>query len=331
MQFGLVLVMVMAVLAGLLVAGPARAWGPGVHIFLGSEILGSLSLLPAEIAALLRRFPQDFLYGCIAADITFGKKYAPIGRNCHHWHIGEELYAAARTGPTRACALGYLAHLAADTTAHNFYLPQKLLSSANTQSIGHSYWEHRMDIHVGEGYIQAARRLVLEFDHSHSDALFKDVLDRTVFSFQTNRRIFRGIIRLAGHNTWQAFFDRVIELSRWNVEESETRAWMRSTFDYAVDYLTQGGESVPAGLDPTGAANLREARRLRRDLGRTLGHAQLERLARHRFGLPSDGLGWWESRDRALGLQTPLAVPMFDIDRLEPRQSAERKRAVNFS
>ena len=329
MELGLVLAIVTAVLAVSIVAGPVWGWGPGVHIFLGSEVLGSLSLLPPGVAALLRRFPSDFLYGCIAADITFGKKYAPIGRNCHHWHVGEELYSAARTGPTRACALGYLAHLAADTTAHNFYLPQKLLSSANTQSIGHSYWEHRMDVHLGEAYIQAALELVTEFDHSHSDALFDDVLDRTVFSFRTNRRIFRGMIRLAGHNTWQAFFDRVIELSRWNVEESETRAWLSSTFDYTVDYLVRGSDSVPARLDPTGAANLREARRLRRDLGRALMHPQLERLARQRFDLPVGHLRWWESRDRALGLQLPLAIPGADGPAAHVPE--ERRAAVNFS
>ena len=178
------------VIAVLVSAEPAWAWGPGMHILVGTEILGALSLLPAAVAGLLRRYPYDYLYGCIAADITFGKKYAPVDKHCHHWHVGEELLDAADTESTRACALGYLTHLAGDTVAHNFFLPRRLLATSNTQAIGHSYWEHRIDIHLGQAYLAAARHLVMEFNHSHNDELIDRVLARAVFSFQTNQRIF---------------------------------------------------------------------------------------------------------------------------------------------
>lgn len=302
------------VLALALTAEPAWAWGPGTHVFLGTEILGALSLLPAGIAALLRRYPLDFLYGCVAADITFGKKYAPVGRHCHHWHIGEELYETAESEATRACALGYLSHLAADTTAHNFFLPRRLLTSASTQAIGHSYWEHRMDLHLGDQYVQAARQLVVEFDHSHNDALFDEVLDRTVFSFQTNRRIFRGMIRLAGHETWQAFFDRVIDLSRWDVEPSEVETWMRLTFDYTVDYIVRRQNSIAAQLDPTGDVSLQEARRLRRDLGTKRNGLALQKLATERFAWPTGRPEWWHLRVQARGIQPPLVLPAVGLE-----------------
>ena len=56
-----------------------------------------------------------------------------------------------------------------------------------------------MDVHLGQAYLRAAYHLITDFDHSHNDVFMDRVLDRTVFSFRTNRRIFRGMIRLADH------------------------------------------------------------------------------------------------------------------------------------
>lgn len=296
------------VIAVLVSAEPAWAWGPGMHILVGTEILGALSLLPAAVAGLLRRYPYDYLYGCIAADITFGKKYAPVDKHCHHWHVGEELLDAADTESTRACALGYLTHLAGDTVAHNFFLPRRLLATSNTQAIGHSYWEHRIDIHLGQAYLAAARHLVMEFNHSHNDELIDRVLARAVFSFQTNQRIFRGMIRLADHDTWQAVFDRLLEHSRWDVTDAEVIDWLRRTFDYSTDYLVARSESLAATLDPTGEEALQTAKRLARVVGQRKARRQedLERLAVERFPIPADSPSWWDERLRAEGLSMNL-------------------------
>ena len=74
----------------------------------------SASALPPAIAALLGAFPYDVLYGSIAADTSIAKKYAPAGRHCHAWNVGQEIFERAHDEPLRAFALGYLAHLAAD-------------------------------------------------------------------------------------------------------------------------------------------------------------------------------------------------------------------------
>ena len=73
----------------LLLPDAAHAWGPATHTFLGSTVLDSLHLLPTHLADLLRVHPQSFLYGSMAADISFAKKYVPAGRHCHFWHVGE--------------------------------------------------------------------------------------------------------------------------------------------------------------------------------------------------------------------------------------------------
>ena len=59
----------------LLIPTDAMAWGIGVHLQLGSFILDNLTLLPAGLQNLLSNHTFDFLYGCISADITLGKKY----------------------------------------------------------------------------------------------------------------------------------------------------------------------------------------------------------------------------------------------------------------
>ena len=92
-------------------------------MFLGEAVMRSLALLPPAIAELLREFPRDFLYGSIAADTSIAKKYAPVGRHCHSWNVGMEIFDRARGDALRAFGLGYLAHLAADSVAHNYFVP----------------------------------------------------------------------------------------------------------------------------------------------------------------------------------------------------------------
>jgi len=242
---------------------PALAWGPGTHVALGESVLGTLHFLPATLRALLERYPIHFLYGSVAADISFAKKYVSEGRHCHSWAVGEEIFRAAGSDGLRAAGLGYLAHLAADTVAHNVFVPRRLLLTRSTRALGHTYWEHRMDVHVGEEYLGKARRLVMDHDHSEADELFDTVLSRTIFSFQTNRRIFRGMIRMQDNDRWKQIFDRVLRSSRWDLPEEAVRRYLEISFDYLVDYLVARQGSRPARLDPVGEVNLRLAKRLR--------------------------------------------------------------------
>ena len=112
----------------ILVVAPvvAHAWTPGTHVYLGEAVMRSLALLPVAVAELLREFPYDFLYGSIAADTSIAKKYAPVGRHCHSWTVGMEIFDGARDDPLRAFGLGYLSHLAADSVAHNYFVPKQL-------------------------------------------------------------------------------------------------------------------------------------------------------------------------------------------------------------
>jgi hypothetical protein len=280
----------------LLVPEPLGAWGPATHVALGEAVLNSLYLLPPAIRFLLERFPIHFLYGSVAADISFAKKYVPEGRHSHNWTVGEEILRTAPDDALRATAYGYLAHLAADTVAHNTFIPRKLFLTRTGKAHGHTYWEHRMDLNVGEEFLGKARRLVMDYDHSEADELFDNVLARTIFTFRTNRRIFRGMIQFQDNDRWKQVFDRVLKSSRYDLPAERVETYLGLSFDFIVDYFSNRRTSRPRALDPVGALNLRIAKKLRR-AGMAEGGRQapeiLEQMADRFFPFPEGPLLYW--------------------------------------
>jgi hypothetical protein len=286
----------------------AWAWTPGTHVFLGEAVMRSLSLIPAGVADLLRAFPHDFLYGSIAADTSMAKKYAPVGRHCHSWAVAFDVLNGARhDDPLRAFALGYLAHLAADVVAHNYFVPLQLTITSSTAGIGHTYWESRLETHLGSDPSRRARELIL-LDHSRSDGLLDKVLSPTIFSTPTNRRLFRGMVHVADTESWQRIFQLMMERSRWDLPDQEVDDYMKRSFDFIIDLLRRLDNSEPLGFDPAGERPLTLAKRLRRQTLRAGGEELLRVTARERFGMPSFGLSF------AQGLDRPLYLPNRSIN-----------------
>ena len=297
------------------------AWGPGTHVALGEMVLDALYLLPPAVRLVLERFPIHFLYGSVSADISFAKKYAPEGRHCHDWRVGEEILASADSDPMRATAYGYLAHLAADTVAHNLFLPRQLLLTSTTQALGHTYWEHRMDVHVGEEYLGKARRLVMDYDHSEADELFDAVLSRTVFSFHTNRRIFRGMIRFQSNERWKLVFDKALRRSRFDLPEPAVLVYFALAFDHVLGYLASSFRSRAAALDPTGEINLRLAKKVRRRgmaNGGAADQSVLQELADEFFPLPSEPLLFWPKVEAVRRKSLPVGSSAHSKSRSSP-------------
>lgn len=265
----------------------AWAWTPGTHVFLGDAVLQSLTQLPAHIADLLRAFPHDFLYGSIAADTSIAKKYAPAGRHCHSWAVGFDVYEAAGSDePLRAFALGYLAHLAADAVAHNYFVPRQLVVTSSTTGIGHSYWESRFETHLGTEAPRRARELIL-IDHGRSDGLLDRVLSPTIFSTPTNRRIFRGMVVGADSDSWQRVFRRLTERSRWDLPDDDVALYVERSYEWVMDLLLRFDRSHPLMLDPSGEHPLALAKRVRREALRIGGEELLLERAQHHFGMPA--------------------------------------------
>jgi Zinc dependent phospholipase C len=294
----------LGVLAVAALPSDAWAWTPGTHIFLGEAVLRALAHLPGGVAELLSAFPYDFLYGSIAADTSIAKKYAPAGRHCHSWNVGFEIHERARDAPLRAFALGYLAHLAADTVAHNFFVPRYLAITSSTSALGHSYWESRFETHLGERFSRRAREVIL-LDHARSDEHLDRILSPTIFSTSTNRRIFRGMVYVTDTESWQRIFQLASERSRWDLTDPDVSRYVVRSFDYIMDLLSRFQAAEAFTLDPAGEESLRMAKRVRRDARRSGSDIRINEEALRHFGMP-------ETR---LSIAASLAEPIYPVVR----------------
>ncbi|HXY61677.1 MAG TPA: zinc dependent phospholipase C family protein, partial [Nitrospirota bacterium] len=129
----------------ILIPSFAFAWGPMTHMYLGNELLSCATLLPAGIHALLKKHKQDFLYGNLMADMILGKKYLPDEKSSHSWDVGLKLLEQSKTWPERSFAYGYLAHLAADTVAHETLTDE-------LGNMGHTWIEMKADSIIDKTY-----------------------------------------------------------------------------------------------------------------------------------------------------------------------------------
>lgn len=232
---------------------------------LGTQVLANLGMFPADLAALLAAHPKDFLYGCLAPDITVGKKYTHYLLNCHRWGIGRTLLKEAQTDHQRACAYGYLCHLAADSVAHNYYVPYKIIRSFATITMKHTYWEMRFEGFVAKETWALAHR-VCRADQRGNDLLLRKVLTTTLFSFGTNKRIFNSIMVIARMDKLQKIMHTLSSKSRYQLAESDRDEYMQLSREAILDFLNNPDDSKYLRMDPTGEKALAAADALRRNL-----------------------------------------------------------------
>jgi hypothetical protein len=251
--------------ATLLVPDQALAWGGGMHLQLGVSVLSNLSALSPDLVALLASNPRDFLYGCISADITLGKKFTDSMLNCHRWRIGQKVLQAARTDRERACAYGYLCHLAADVIAHNYYVPYKIMRSFASVTMKHAYWEMRFETFVAREIWDTAQE-VSRTDQRANDALMRRVLTNTIFSFGTNKRIFDSIMLVSRLEKWQKVMQTLSDNSRYVLAESDREEYLRLAEEAVFDFLQHPQDSEVLSADPTGGRALAMAEAVRKNL-----------------------------------------------------------------
>lgn len=242
------------------------AWGAGVHLSLGLRLLKTLEPLPILLQTLLANHPYDFLYGCIAADITLGKKYTHHLEHCHNWRIGLKILDHAKTigAQAEACAYGYLAHLAADTIAHNYFVPYKLAMTYNTVLLNHAYWEIRADSGIRKATWNAARKLSLRDNRAHDQMLSQSLSD-TIFSFSTNKQIFNSMMMISRLRRWHKLIYAMSKHSKWEFDRTEHSEYMTMSFE-AVCGIMSDQKSPYWEADPTGERALNASALIRKNL-----------------------------------------------------------------
>jgi hypothetical protein len=264
--------MIVAALCVLFVAGilltpdPAQGWGPISHLAHGSEVLKNVIILGVDLQQLLSRYPLHYLYGCVGADITLGKKYTwAMQAHCHSWQVGWQVLSAARTDAERAFGYGYLSHLAADVYSHNHFVPTQLVVSFRARTLRHVYWEARFDAMQDREYRAVVREL-RQHEFPDCDELLKRVVRRTIFSFRTNKRIFDSVLAFHEWDNWHQMMQRVSTRSRYVLSPAVIPRYNGVCIGSILDLLRKGKRASCQAADPTGFETLTLAKRVRRTL-----------------------------------------------------------------
>ncbi|MBI5327376.1 MAG: zinc dependent phospholipase C family protein [Deltaproteobacteria bacterium] len=241
------------------------AWGPATHLELGSDILNNLKFLPSFLQELLSRFPYDYLYGNISADIVVGKNLTGKLKHCHNWRVGLKILKSAQTEPQKAFAYGYMSHLAADTIAHNYYIPEKFIQSFSSKILKHTYWELRFDALADKNIWKLPSKMSKEV-HKENDNLLKNILEDTPLSFRTNKTIFSSILLIHRINQWHSMLNMLSSSSRWVLSAEEKRQYYNRSFSAINDFLIRGQKAKCFAYDPTGKDSLDSAKMLKKHL-----------------------------------------------------------------
>ena len=243
------------------------AWGPATHIGLGTTVLAELSVLPAAIAALLTRHGISYLYGNIAADVVFAKRWSRVKQFCHHWTTGFSLLEAAPDDRAKAFAYGYLSHLAADTVAHSKFVPRQIATSEVSLNFGHFYWELRADTLEKESSWKSLEQL-FSASRSHLHFLMQREIHDTFLPFELNRLLFEGINALSARKGFRRTMHAWGRYSRWHLCPELLNQYHAESVDRIHSILTCGGQSALMREDPNGTSALMHVRVRRRELRR---------------------------------------------------------------
>lgn len=249
----------------LLFPSDALAWGIGVHLQTGAWILDNLAQLPEPLRTLLSVYSNDYLYGCISADITLGKKYTHYLKHCHSWRMGHQILEQASSEGQRACAYGYLSHLAADTVAHSYFVPFKLMRTYNTVLLKHAYWEMRFEAHVAPDIWPLARSIGRK-NFPDNDRLLRGILADTIFSFGTNKRLFNSLLLLNRLQQYQKVLRSLANTSKWAITAEDQQDYLGLTYQATLSFLQRQKESPYYSADPTGERALNTAKMIRKNL-----------------------------------------------------------------
>lgn len=237
------------IISFLLVPSAALAWGPLTHIYLGNELYAIGSLLPAGIWEIIRRYKKDFIYGNFMADIIIGKTYLPSQKNSHNWDVVFDMFRSVRTAQQKAFVYGYMSHLAADTVAHHDYIADK-------KNIGHTVFEMKADSIIDKKYWLQAIAIEKKIQ-VRNDRLLEDTLDRFMFSFKTNKRIFKGMLLFSVFNQ-RRISDFIDDNFITSLPANATIEYLhRESLNNMIDVLRHRERSDIVNINPVGMNGVR--------------------------------------------------------------------------
>jgi hypothetical protein len=241
----------------------AYAWGPLAHLSFSQGAVADLGALSPALRVVLSNFVSEFLYGSLAADIIVGKNLARYEVHCHNWNVGFGVLDRARGDAQKAFSLGFLAHLAVDTVAHNYYVPYKTVQGYGVRASGHAYWELRYDQRLPADLWKLARHVSQKQFREHDEHLEDCLSESHVIPFGLSKTLFGSLLLTARLKKWQRMSEVIAGEKNLMLHDEEIGECRNLAVGNAVDVLRNGPGAKCVQADPTGERNLHLASRLR--------------------------------------------------------------------
>lgn len=241
------------------------AWGPGSHLEFAHRVYRTRHrTLPSEMATLLREEQAAYYYGNIAADIINFKGWGGHYNHCHRWTIVSAMQKHASTPAEEAFAFGYLSHLAADTIAHNHFVPYHLARYARSKGLGHLYWEMRADRFVPMTRWGVITSLKSDRSLDRLDELVNRAVPRKALPMQANKLLFNHVLLISERDRWRKAVDKLHGFSMAPLDESFLERFRRAAVGRVRLALQPKGLELLLHIDTNGKAAQHAAWKLRK-------------------------------------------------------------------
>ncbi len=242
-------------------------WGEVTHLYLADTLVDNLCLLGVGIGSFLARYRREFLLGNILADIIVARKFSRRRRRSHSWEAGWRLLNKCNIHNSphhRAFAYGYLTHLAADTVAHNYFIPSKLVNTNVSISFGHFYWEHRADCYIEPDTRNNLRCLIKSWkDKDNYKDLIKCIFPQMI-TFTFNKYLFTQMNRITVSSKFTRMMEIYEDLSLQYLSRSELDKYRERSLDRMSDILINQEKSAVFWEDPNGIDTFHTVKKLRK-------------------------------------------------------------------
>lgn len=258
--------MALALLLMLLAVSCALAWGPGNHLEFEHRVFRQRERLSPAVRRLVSENREAWQYGHIAADIINLKAAGGPYSHCHRWGIVAEMRALAQSDFERAFICGYLAHLAADTIAHNHFVPYHLARFARTQGLGHLYWEMSADRFVPDERWDVVTRLKSVEGLVPLDELVNATVPRKALSMGTNKLIFNHLLLVSERSAWRTGVESLHPRGAIDLKRGFLDRFRLAAIERIFLVLSEDGVERIAHVDANGKAAQKEALSLRTSL-----------------------------------------------------------------
>jgi hypothetical protein len=243
------------------------AWGPGHHLEFAVRVLRRRKeRLPTHTAQLLGEHRDAYLYGSLAADLITFKDYGGAYSHCHRWSILDDMREHAHTDRGEAFILGYLSHLAADTIAHNHFVPYHLARFARTKGLGHLYWEMSADRFIPEERWQLVAQLKSDLRLAALDEIVNRCVPKKALSMGTNKLLFNHVLLVAERERWRKGMASIHPIAKVRLERGFLRLFQDAAVERIFLGLRSGGLKELMRVDANGKEAQEQAMLTRQNL-----------------------------------------------------------------